>query len=63
MKYATVKFECPHCQGQINVVGAVVYPTFVNLVGRCEKCALDACLGVADLLAKMFDVMEEVKPS
>jgi len=63
MKHATVKFECPNCQGQINVVGAIVYPTFVNLAGKCEKCDTHAILPVADLLSKMFEVMEEQVPS
>lgn len=59
MKYANVKFECPDpCGGQIHVVGAVVYPTFVTLVGRCQKCNADTVLNAADLMGKMCEVME-----
>lgn len=64
MKYANVKFECPDpCNGQIHVVGAVVYPSFVVLVGRCSRCNADTSLNVMDLLEKMFDVAEEKEPS
>lgn len=64
MKYATVKFECPApCEGQINVVGAVIYPTFATLVGKCSRCGGHASVPASEILAKMFDVMDEKEPS
>lgn len=61
MKYATVKFECPNCQGQINVVGAVVYPTYARLVGRCAGCNKEACLDVFEILKTMSDLNGDTK--
>lgn len=64
MKHINVKFECPEpCEGQIFVVGAVVYPTYVCLVGKCEKCGGHASVPASELLSKIFEVMEDKEPS
>lgn len=60
-EHKSVQFNCPDpCGGQVAVVGAVIRPISITLVGSCIKCETKVILDVSSLLKEMCEYTEGV---